>query len=135
MAEIEESIKLVEEHLPEDVNEFVALGLVKDGIYKRIEFAIQNVLDICAIINTDLELGIPASEEDIIENLVKNKILSPDMGRIVKEMKGFRNFLVHTYGRVDDSIAFENIKYGIEDFSKFIDEIKSFLDRYHSVVS
>ena len=110
MAEIEESIKLVEEHLPEDVNEFVALGLVKE----------------------DLELGIPASEEDIIENLVKNKILSPDMGRIVKEMKGFRNFLVHTYGRVDDSIAFENIKYGIEDFSKFIDEIKSFLDRYHS---
>ncbi len=110
MAEIEESIKLVEEHLPEDVNEFVALGLVKE----------------------DLELGIPASEEDIIENLVKNKILSPDMGRIVKEMKGFRNFLVHTYGKVDDSIAFENIKYGIEDFSKFIDEIKSFLDRYHS---
>ncbi len=87
------------------MEEFIALGLVKDGIYKRIEFAIQNVLDICAIINTDLELGIPTSEDDIIENLVKNKILSPDMGKTIREIKGFRNFLVHTYGRVDDTIA------------------------------
>ncbi len=40
MKEIEESIRLVEEHLPESFEEFSNLGLVKDGIYKRVEFAI-----------------------------------------------------------------------------------------------
>ncbi len=130
--EIEESIKLVKEHLPENVEEFIALGLVKDGIYKRIEFAIENVLDICAIINTDLELGIPVSDEDIVDNLVRNRILSKKMGRTIKEMKGFRNFLVHRYGKVDEHIAFENIKDGMKDFLKFIEEVKNFLSRYRS---
>jgi len=32
---------------------------VKDGICKRIEFAIEDVFDICAIINADLDLGTP----------------------------------------------------------------------------
>ena len=34
--EIEESIALIRDNLPEE------LGLIKDGIYKRMEFAIKN---------------------------------------------------------------------------------------------
>ncbi len=34
---IEENIELVKENLPESLKEFNALGLVKDGIYKKIE--------------------------------------------------------------------------------------------------
>jgi len=63
--EIEESIGLAGEHLPSTFEEFSGLGLIKDGIYKRIEFAIENVFDVCAIINTDLELGIPGDDEDV----------------------------------------------------------------------
>jgi hypothetical protein len=36
--EIEESLGMVEENLPETFEEFSRLGLVKDGIYKRVEF-------------------------------------------------------------------------------------------------
>lgn len=39
LAEIEESIKLVSEHIPGSFDDFSKLGLVKDGIYKRTEFA------------------------------------------------------------------------------------------------
>jgi len=42
------------------------MGLIKDGIYKRVEFAVENVFDICAIINTDLVLGVPSDDEDIM---------------------------------------------------------------------
>ncbi len=125
--EIEESTSLVEENLPKKFKEFLELGIIKDGIYKRIEFAIENVLDICATINSDLDLGIPSSEEDIVDNLVKNRIIGADMGRKIKDMKGFRNFLVHRYGKIDDRVAFDNIKEGLEDFSKFIREIENFL--------
>lgn len=71
--EIEESIELVSNHFPDTFEEFSALGLVKDGIYKRVEFCIENIFDICAIINTDRALGVPESDEHIINNLTKTK--------------------------------------------------------------
>ena len=123
---IEESLELVKENLPKDLESFLNLGLIKDGIYKRVEFCIQNVLGICAVINSDLKLGVPSSEEEVVEHLVENRILSSEMGKIVKEMKGFRNFLVHRYGKIDDEIAYENIVRGLENFYKFIDEIREF---------
>lgn len=39
--EIEEGLRLVEENLPDTFEEFSRLGLVKDGIYKRVEFCNQ----------------------------------------------------------------------------------------------
>ena len=130
MKEIEESIRLVEENLPDTFEKFSDLGLIKDGIYKRIEFAIENVLDICAIINTDLELGIPHDDKDVIENLVKKKILSEEMREKLKAMKEFKNIVVHRYGRIDDRIAFEILKENLPDFYAFIRKTEEFLDVY-----
>ena len=64
---------MVSEHIPENFEDFSKLGLVKDGIYKRTEFAIENVFDICAIISSDLMMEMPENEEDIIENLADKK--------------------------------------------------------------
>ena len=125
--EIEESLKLVEENLPHTFGEFLSLGLVKDGIYKRIEFCIENAYNICALINTDLELGIPGDEEDILENLLREKILSKEMVKKLRLMKGFRNILVHRYGKIDDKLAFKILKENIKDFYEFIEEIEKIL--------
>lgn len=129
LKEIEESVRLVEDNFPKNFEEFLKLGLVKDGIYKRVEFSIQNVLDICSTINTDLELGIPSREEEIIENVVRRGVLSKEMGKKVRKMKGFRNFLVHRYGRIEDRVSFENIKKGLHDFHDFAEEINKFLEK------
>ena len=43
LQEIVEGVSLVQDALPESAEEFHRLGLVKDGIYKRIEFAIEAV--------------------------------------------------------------------------------------------
>ena len=126
--EIKESIRLVEEHLPDSFEDFSSMGLVKDGMYKRIEFAVETVFDICAIINTDLELGIPSDDEDIVENLVKNDILSEEMRTKLKAMKGFRNILVHRYGKIDDKLAFNLLKENLRDFYVFIKRIEVFLE-------
>lgn len=129
MKEIRESLRLIEDNLPEEPEKFATMGLIKDGIYKRVEFCIQSVLDICAVVNSDLELGIPSSEEDIVENLMKGGILSAELGERVKRMKGFRNILVHRYGRIDDEVAFESIRGGINDFRKFMEEIEEILSK------
>ena len=76
------------------------------------------------LINTDLQLGIPESDETIIDNLIKNKIIKKDMGETLKSMKGFRNILVHRYGRINDEIAYNIIKEHLQDFYTFIETIE-----------
>lgn len=125
---IEENLELVKEYLPKTIQKFKALGLVKDGIYKRIEASIQEVINICSIINSDLKLGIPSNRDDIISALMDTNIISKKMTEKIRQLKGFRNFLVHRYGSINDEVAFEDIKNGISDFALFREEILKFLD-------
>jgi len=127
---IDENLELVKGNLPERVDEFTALGLIKDGIYKKIEASIQEIISICSIINSDLKLGIPSNRDDIIVALKNNNILSSKMAEKIKRLKGFRNFLVHRYGQINDEVAFNDIKQGLSDFSLFKEEILNFIKNY-----
>jgi uncharacterized protein YutE (UPF0331/DUF86 family) len=129
MKEIQESVYLVQNNLPQNFDDFLELGLVKDGIYKRIEYSIENVWDICSIINSDLSQGIPYDEENILDNLIKAGILDDELGKKLKLMKGFRNIVVHRYGNIDDELAFQTLQEHLEDFNYFLTEIEDFLNR------
>jgi uncharacterized protein YutE (UPF0331/DUF86 family) len=124
---IEENIILVKENFPDELEEFKKLGLIKDGIYKRIEASIQEIINICSIINTDLKIGIPSNRDEIISALEENEVISKELSEKIKQLKGFRNFLVHRYGRIQDDIAYEDIKKGFNDFKLFKNEIIKFL--------
>ncbi len=128
MKEIEESVKSVEDEIPGEYERFKRLGLVKDGIYKRIEFAIENVFDICAVINSDLDLGVPEGDEEIVDNLVEEGVLDEMLKEKLSRMKGFRNIVVHRYGKIDDRIAYEILRENIGDFYDFVGLIGEFLN-------
>jgi len=128
MTEIMGSIDLVRENLPDSFEDFSRLGLVKDGIYKRTEFAIENVFDICAIINADLLLEMPENDYRIVENLAKRDILTQEMAEKIRKMRGFRNIMVHRYGRIEDEIAYSLLRNSLDDFGQFIDLIERFLE-------
>ena len=127
IAEVEESIDLVKKNLPGHMDEFISLGIIKDGIYKRLEYAIENVFDICHVINADLSLGVPSSEEDVIQNLKTEGILDADISNRLKNMRRFRNIVVHRYGKIDDRIAFSLLESELEDFTLFTGRIMAFL--------
>ncbi|TFG23022.1 MAG: DUF86 domain-containing protein [Promethearchaeota archaeon] len=129
---IDENIKLVRDNLPLKLQDFKDLGLVKDGIYKRIEASIQEVLSVCSIINADLKLGIPSNREDIIDALKNEKVISNELSNKIKGLKGFRNFLVHRYGKLNDDRAFEDITKGLSDFRKFKEEILSYIKMFEA---
>jgi len=128
--DITDGVTLVKEHLPDSEQEFRKLGLVRDGIYKRIEFAIEDVFDICAILNTDLGLGVPGEDDDILVHLVQADIITSGMHEKIKGMRGFRNIVVHRYGTIDDTLAFHLLKENIEDFSLFTADVETILERY-----
>jgi hypothetical protein len=73
------------------------------------------VFDICAIINSDLMLEMPENEEDIIENLAYRGILNKEMAEKLRRMKGFRNIVVHRYGKIDDRIAYSILRINLDD--------------------
>lgn len=127
--EIGESLDMIEEYLPDDLEEFLSLGIIKDGIYKRLEFCIENVFDICAVLNADYNLGIPGSDEDIVDNLIRNKILPEEMKGKLGSMKGFRNIIVHRYGKLDDDLAFSIASENLGDFYEFIALINDHIGR------
>jgi len=129
LVELGEYIAQVEEYLPSNEEEFLTKGIEKHGIYKLIESAIESVIKICSMINSDLKLGMPSNEDDVIKNLVKNKIISKEIEETIIEMKGFRNILVQRYGEINDRQAFENISKNLGDFDKFKEEILRFLEK------
>ena len=73
-ASIVKSLDFIEENLPQNIGEFLNSKLIRNAVYKEVEFAIELVIDICAIINSDLRFNIPEDDEDIINNIEKEKI-------------------------------------------------------------
>lgn len=124
---IRESVDLVRSHLPARLDEFVTLGLIKDGIYKRIEYAVELVLDICAVINADLKLGVPGEDEDVLVHLQANAIISEEMADRIRKMRAFRNIVVHRCGAIDDAIAFSLLQDRLGDFDLFCSEVGDFI--------
>jgi hypothetical protein len=70
-----------------------------------------------------LRLGWPAEEEDLFEKLAHAGLVSAEMTQTLRRMRGFRNILVHEYGRVDDQIVFEMVNRKLSDFEAFQKEI------------
>lgn len=101
--------------------------------YKRIEkrracerllqVSIECIIDICGLIVTGLRLGLPAEEDDLFEKLEQSRIISPARKEGLKRMKGFRNILVHEYGRVDNLMVYEILQERLNDFETFKREI------------
>ncbi len=126
--EIEYSLNLVQENMPQGLEQFKSLGLLKDGIMKRTEFMIQNIIDICAVLSSDLKLEKPNSEDDIIDNMGRAGILSHNLVSKIHDMKGMRNVLVHRYGKIDDGLVYESLTGDLDDIDIFVNRIREFLD-------
>lgn len=94
-------------------------GANKRACERLLQISIECTLDICKLFVTGLRLGLPAEEDDLFEKLREAKLISPEMAEKLKEMKGFRNIIVHQYGRVDDQIAFQILKHNLGDFEEF----------------
>ena len=121
---------MIHENLPKTgkLDDLIALGLLKDGLLKRLEYVLQSIFDICAIINRYLRLGIPPNDDDIILNLVNTGIVTTYMGELLRDMKGMRNILVHQYGRINDVIIFEVFMTQLDDITSLCNHIEDNLD-------
>jgi uncharacterized protein YutE (UPF0331/DUF86 family) len=86
---------------------------------RLLQIAIESVLDICSLFVSGLRLGLPAEEDDLIEKLERAALVSSNLAALLRSMRGFRNLLVHEYGRVDDAIVYGVAANRLQDFVTF----------------
>lgn len=115
------------EYIPKTFNEYVKNLEKKRFTERTLQLMIETCLDCCNLLVKELKLGIPAEEENILEKLHEAEVISEDMADTLKEMKKFRNVLIHRYVQVDDAIVYENATKNSRDFSEFRKEIVAFL--------
>lgn len=116
----------LEELVPEEEEYYERLQ-ARRACEKTIELAIEQVIDIASLIVSYQKLGIPQSEDDLIILLQKKKVLSTALATKIKEMKGFRNLLVHKYGAINDRKSYHFLTAELGDFTQFKKEIKQFI--------
>ena len=69
------------------------------------------------------------NDESMIDKIVTSKIISLSLGKKLKEMKKFRNVLVHRYVEIQDEIVYHHATSNIGDFEEFRKEIKAYLKK------
>lgn len=132
LSDVLDAVEIIRDNLPDSAGELVRMGLAKDGLYKKVEFAIESLIDVCNIINSDLRLGVPENEDDLLNRLESNKIFDKNTLQLIRYMKRFRNVLVHKYGDIDDNKAYRDISKGLDDFEAIIKEVEIFLDKHRN---
>ena len=127
--ELNKYLEELEKIRPLDFDEYRKSIEKKRSCERLLQISVESVIDTCNIIVSNLKLGIPYDEDALFEKLEQNGIISKQMRNKLKDMKGFRNILVHKYGEVDDEKVFENLD-RLEDFEQFKEEILNFLKKF-----
>lgn len=121
--ELDKYLEELEKIKPNNAEEYKNSISDKRACERLLQISIEAVIDICNILVSGLKLGLPSDEEEMFEKLFNKRIISNKTKNILKNMKGFRNILVHKYGTVDDELVFEMLSERLDDFDKFKDEI------------
>ncbi|MBA7625277.1 hypothetical protein ES703_32704 [subsurface metagenome] len=54
-------------------------------------------------------------------------MITRELGEKIKDMKGFRNILVHRYGKKDDKLVYTFLTQNLGDFAEFENQVKKYL--------
>ncbi len=96
---------------------------------RYLHLCIQIVIDILHLIIIDLGLKKPESNYETISILFAEKIFSEKLADKLTAMIGFRNILVHEYGKIDRERIYKILKSRVKDLEKFREQILKFLGR------
>jgi uncharacterized protein YutE (UPF0331/DUF86 family) len=116
--ELDGYLRELREIMPADFDEFLKIEK-RRACERLLQISIESVIDICALVVKGLRLGLPAEENDLFERLAREKIITPAMKEKLGVMRGFRNIIVHEYGRLDEKIVYETLTRRLGDFADF----------------
>ena len=125
---IEKNLRFLSEYKTLKNNDFVKsykdIQAVKYSLFEIIEACI----DIAAHIISTKDLERAETYAEMFEILGKNTIIEKDLSNKLANMARFRNILVHSYAKVDNSKILLFVKEELDDVSHFIKSILKFIE-------
>ena len=94
---------------------------------RYLQLAAEAVFDIGTHLIASLGLTRPERYADILPALRSHGIVSDATARSLTDLAGFRNLLVHDYGRVDQRRVHQFLETRLGDFTRFAAEVADFL--------
>ena len=94
---------------------------------RYLQLSIQVVIDTVQLVIVDNGLERPEDNQDGISLLFKQKIISKRLAKELDGIVGFRNILVHEYGKIDRKKVYQYLQEKISSLSLFKSEILKYL--------
>ncbi len=110
----------VVENMPETFEKFSKKGLEKHGIYKAVE-------ETPKILYSYAEKYFDEQGKDTRSQMVIQFLdISEESKKFLRELLGFRTFLVADYDGINDKEFFENFEENLTKFDKLLEELENF---------
>lgn len=106
-----------------DLDSFIKDIDRQESILFNIQTAVQNCIDIAAHIISEEGLGVPGSTTEMLYTLEKNGYLDNDLTQKMVKAVGFRNLIVHEYGKIELEQVYEIAQNDINDLNEYLKAI------------
>jgi len=106
-----------------DLDSFIKDIDRQESILFNIQTAVQNCIDIAAHIISEESFGVPGSTTEMLYILGKNGYLDNDLTQKMVKAVGFRNLIVHEYGKIELEQAYEIAQNDINDLNEYLKAI------------
>lgn len=113
--ELDRYLRELNQILPKTFQEYKQIEKMR-SCERLLQLSIECCIDVAKLFVTGLKLGVPSEESNIFDQLKNHNILSENVIMKLKEMRAFRNILIHEYATIIDEIVFEKSQKNLEDF-------------------
>ena len=103
-----------------DIQTFMNDSDRQDIVLFNVQMAVQNCIDIAAHIISDEGFGVPGSNNEMFYMLEENGYLDKQMVEKMVKAVGFRNLIVHEYGKLDIQEVYGISKSDIKDLLDYL---------------
>lgn len=91
----------------------------QESILFNLQMAVQNCIDMAAHIVSEQQMGLAGSTNELFYLLEERGIIDPKVTERMVRAVGFRNLLVHEYGKIDLEMVFRAAHENLEDLMLF----------------
>jgi len=91
----------------------------QDAIAINLQRAAEQCIDLANHVVREKHLGLPKESRESFDLLVREQLITPELGEKLMKMVGFRNILIHEYQELDITLMQKVIENHLDDLIDF----------------
>jgi uncharacterized protein YutE (UPF0331/DUF86 family) len=132
-AKVDEHLKRIKVKRSVKLAEFLGDLDRQESILFNLQMAVQNCIDIAAHVLSDDELGVAGSTNEMFYMLQENGYLTLELTEKMVAAAGFRNLVVHEYGKIDLTKVYQIAHEDVDDLEEYLRAILGKCGMDHSI--